>query len=74
VRFAGNWNFKECELKLISFICSTFDMQCGMMLSLSISDGPTTPSLDLQESLEVSAAIRKSRLFPALIENRKQWK
>ena len=47
-----------------------------MILSLSVSNGFTTPSLDLQEALEVSAALRGARLYPAYVPegNRKNWK
>ena len=60
-------SFHEPELRLISYICSTFDMQSKMILSLSISSCHETPSLDLQEALLVSSALRQSRLFPSFV-------
>jgi hypothetical protein len=40
-------------------------MQTPLILSFSISDGSETPTLDLQEALEISAVLRGARLMPA---------
>lgn len=68
--------FKDSELKLISYICSTFDMQTPFILSLAIAGDSETPTLDLQEALEVSAVLRGARLLPAKLgeDNQIIWK